>query len=500
MSNLLDTARQWLRRARRAERRELREFVVWLEHTRNLVHLSVLLFVPILIAIVTVISNNVNVFPFVLFPPLASGTFTLFADPEGKYASPLTFVAGLTVGALCGTAAIWVAAYTTLQNPLQAETLAVSPVTAALAVFLTGAATWAFDLEQPSAFSTALLALIAPEFTSPVSVGHFLLQYTGSVFVASSVVAVAFDFWRREFYEQRNRYLYRSTQGDDRVLVPMRGEDAEATAMFGAKLAAAHDTGKVVLVDVVDQDAIEAAAETLAAAGDTDTDVVDAETADLDAEAAETQAADTAAERLERQANRIRTQVGVRCEVVVASDGSDPAGTVLDTADETNCDLVVAPYEEHRGALSGFVRSLFQGDVDAIAYRPAPDSDPRRRWRHVLVPVRRAGDTAHAMIDFARRLTGRTGSVGVCNCIQRESDRRDAESMLADLVEAFEGTFETRVARADITRFLAANDDHYDLFLIGASTDRSAASRFVSPPTFERLQELDADVAIVHRP
>jgi hypothetical protein len=34
---------------------------------------------------------------------------------------------------------------------------------------------------------------------------------------------------------------------------------------------------------------------------------------------------------------------------------------------------------------------------------------------------------------------------------------------------------------------------------MGASTDRSRASRFVSPPTFERIQELDCDVAIVDR-
>lgn len=37
-----------------------------------------------------------------LFPPLASGTYTLFADPEGRYADPWTFVAGMAAGALCG--------------------------------------------------------------------------------------------------------------------------------------------------------------------------------------------------------------------------------------------------------------------------------------------------------------------------------------------------------------------------------------------------------------
>ncbi|WP_433623215.1 universal stress protein [Halomicrococcus sp. NG-SE-24] len=502
LRDLVDVVRPWLQRARRVERRELREFAAWLEHTSNLVHISVLLFVPVLIAAVTVISNTGDVFPFVLFPPLASGTFTLFADPEGKYASPTKFVAGLTAGALCGTAAIWVAMHTALHDPLGTDSLRVSPVAAALTIFLTGVVTWAFDFEEPSAFSTALLALIAPVFSNSGTVGDFLLQYAGSVFVASSVVAVAFSFWRSEFYEQRERYLYRSTQGDDQVLVPMRGEDAEAAAMFGAKLAAAHDAGKVVLVDVVDDRAIAEAAETLSTEAATDTTLVDPETSELDPEedVAEAQAADDAAERLETQAHRIRTKLGVRCEVVVAGDGSNPGQTVLRTAREMNCDLIVTPYEEYRGGLSGFVRTLFGGTVNAVAYRPAPDSEPRRRWRRVLVPVRRAGDTAHAMIDFARRLVGRGGSVGVCTCIDREGDRRSTESMLADLVEAFDGSFETRVARSDIEEFLASNDDHYDLFIIGASTDRSAASRFVAPPTFQRIGDLDCDVAVVHRP
>jgi hypothetical protein len=39
----------------------------------------------------------------------------------------------------------------------------------------------------------------------------------------------------------------------------------------------------------------------------------------------------------------------------------------------------------------------------------------------------------------------------------------------------------------------------YDLVIIGASRDRSVASRFVSPPTFERIGDLDADVAILDR-
>jgi nucleotide-binding universal stress UspA family protein len=488
-----------LRRVRRFERRELRAFRRWIEHTANLIHLSILLVIPLLIALVTAISNSVSVLPFVLFPPLASGTYTLFADPEGSYASPTKFVGGLTAGALCGTVAVWVGVHTTLRDPIAAAELVVSPVEAALAIFLTGGVTWALDFEEPSAFSTALLALIAPAFGTPGSVGEFFVQYVGSVFVASAIVAAAFHVWRERFYERRSRYLYESTKGDDHVLVPMGTEADRPTAMFGARLAAAHDAGKVVLLDVVDEAAVERAARTMAVPTDgAETRLVDADVAETDAvETEEVQVAERSAERLEAEARRIETKVGVPCEVVVVGDGTDRSRTVLKTARETNCDLVVAPYEEEKGGLSPFVRGLFRSDIDAVAFRSADDS--RERWKRALVPVRRAGDTAHAMIEFARRVAGRSGRVSVCTCIDREGERRGAETTLANLVEAFEGSFETRVSRSSIGSFLSANDGYYDLVIMGASTDRSAASRFVSPPTFERIHDLDCDVAIVHR-
>ncbi|WP_128476468.1 HPP family protein [Halorussus pelagicus] len=488
-----------LRRVRRFERREVREFRRWIEHTGNLIHLSVLLLVPLLIALVTAISNSVAILPFVLFPPLASGTFTLFADPEGTYASPTKFVGGLTAGALCGTVAIWVGVNTALHDPIAATELFVSPVEAALAVFLTGGVTWALDFEEPSAFSTALLALIAPVFGTPGSVGTFFLQYVGSVFVASTIVAGAFHVWRKHFYERRSRYLYESTNGDDHVLVPMRSDADRPTAMFGARLAAAHDAGKVVLLDVVDEASVEEAARTMAVPTDgADARLVDTDAAETDAvETEEVQVAQRSAERLEAEARRIETEVGIPCEVVVVGDGTDRSRTVLKTARETNCDLVVAPYEEEAGSLSPFVRGLFRGDIDTVAFRSGDDS--RERWKRVLVPVRGAGDTAHAMIEFARRVAGESGRVSVCTCIDGEGERRAAETTLANLVEAFEGSFETRVSRSSIESFLSANDSYYDLTIMGASTDRSAASRFVSPPTFERIHELDCDVAIVHR-
>ncbi len=482
-----------LSRVRRVRRRETKEFRRWLETSTNLRHLTAMVALPVLIAGITALSDRVEELSFLLYPPLASGTYTLFSDPDGRYASPRNFVGGLGTGAVCG----WFSVYfseTFLHVP-EIQPLEAHPITAGLAVFLTIAATWSLSLELPAAFSTSLLAVV---------VGVHEPTYVASVIVSSLIVVSVFSVWHTEFYQKRSRYLYQSTKGDDHVLVPMRGEYAEDAAMFGAKLASAHDAGKVVLVDIVDEDAIEEVRETAEAPDAEDPTLVRGQATELETEeVAETHAADDVATDLERQAQRIRTRMGVPCEVVVAGDGTNESRTILRTARETNCDLVVAPYEEKHGGLSPFVRKLFRGRIDAIVYRPAPDTDPvdvrECQWKRVLVPIRRAGDTAHAMIDFARRLAGATGTVSVCTCIDRESKRRRAESTLADLVEAFSGSFETRISRRNIDDFLTANDDHYDLVIIGASTDRSAASRFISPPTFERLHDVECDVAVVHR-
>ena len=71
--------------------------------------------------------------------------------------------------------------------------------------------------------------------------------------------------------------------------------------------------------------------------------------------------------------------------------------------------------------------------------------------------------------------------------------------MLADLAEPFEGGIETRVSGTDIHSFLDRTAEEYDLVIIGASQDRSAASRFITPPTFERLDDIETDIAIVDR-
>ncbi|QLC32998.1 HPP family protein [Halarchaeum sp. CBA1220] len=499
---MLDGARRRLRRLRRRaralERRRSRDARHWLAETSNLTHASVLLFVPLLIGFVTLLSNELQVLSFLLFPPLASGTYTLFADPEGRYANPWTFVGGMSLGAFCGWAAIEFTAL--LTGPSASAGVAtpgglweVHAWAAALAIFLAGALTWVLDLELPSAFSTALLVLL----TDPgrfVSVAGITVStsvvYVATVALSASVVAGAFAVWRHEFYERRARYLYSTTQADDHVLVPMRGETGDATAMFGARVAAAHDAGKVVLLDVVDDDAIDAAERRLLEEGDAE----GGDSAEGDGrERAERRAADEAAADLERCAARIETRVGVPCEVVVAVESGITVTSLLDAARDTNCDLVVTALErDPDGTPTRFLRELFRSDIDAIAF----DSKTERTdWKRVMVPVRAAGQLAHAMVDYGQRLAGKVGTVSVCTCIGDERSRRTAESMLANLTETSDARCETRVSRASLDEFIERNESHYDLVVFGA---HDYGSRFAVSQAFEWAEETETDAAVVH--
>ncbi|GAD53264.1 hypothetical protein MBEHAL_2024 [Halarchaeum acidiphilum MH1-52-1] len=501
---MLESLRRRLRAARRRagtlERRQSRDARHWLAETSNLTHASVLVFVPLLIGFVTFLSNELQLVSFLLFPPLASGTYTLFADPEGKYANTWKFVGGLSLGAFCG----WIAIeFTALFAPAVAggggAPWQVHAWAAALAIFLTGVLTWVLDLEEPSAFSTALLVLL----TDP---GRFIdvagiavstsVVYVVTVAISTSIIAIAFVAWRREFYERRARYLYTTTQADDHVLVPMRGDTDTETAMLGARLAAAHDAGKVVLLDVVDDEAIAAAERRLIEEHD-DVELGD-ENRDVEADAdvrelAERSAADEAAADLERRAARIETRVGVPCEVVVTVEADLSVPGLLDVARDTNCDLVATPLErEDDGTPTRFVRELFRSDIDTVAF----DSKAERTdWKRVMVPVHRAGPLAHAMVDYGQRLAGRAGTVSVCTCIGDERSRRDAESMLANLTETTDARCETRVSRSTLDQFIDRNESHYDLVIIGAHT---RGTRLSAPEAFERTRDVDTDVAVVH--
>ena len=500
------------RRIGRIERRERSEFRRWLQNTANLLHLSVVVVVPLVLAAVTYLSNQVQTLSFLLFPPLAAGAYTLFSDPEGRYADPIRFVTSLSTGAVCGLASYTavVVAYGGIQPGV------VRPESAALAIFLTGIVTWAAGIESPSAFSTALLALVTGE-VDPVT-------YVVSVVAATTFVAAVFTVWRERFYERRAEYLYETVRGDDHVLVPMRGETAIQAAFFGAWLAAAHDAGKLVLLDVVedtpdgpegdlqpsvnDDGGIEAGSGTAHSADApgrsraTDSigasDRIDPHERDdaVDAGGVAGSLSSTTAEtvaRLEECAATIRTQVGIPCEVAVVA--GSPVGATIGAARNANCDLVVVPDQTEDSDTSSYLGGIFASPIDAIAFRSRSD---RRRWRRILVLVARPGDTAHGMIDFATRLAG-TGTVSVTTCIRTESERRAAESRLERLVETADGAIETRVARSSVESFVAENAESYDLIVLGSSGERSPASRFVSPPTYKRLQDADCDVAVFNR-
>lgn len=461
-------------------RQKQTDFHRWLENTRNFIHLSLLLFIPLLIALVTFLSNMVNLLPFLLFPPLASGTYTLFANPESSYASPQRFVGGMTLGAICG----WIALKGTARYwyHVPPQTVDVHPGAAAFAVLLTGVLTWVLDLEVSQAFSTALLVLV---------VGVTQLIYVVSVFVSSTLVAGVFLIWRRYVYEERADYLYQTIHGDDHVLVPMRGETAATIASFGAQLAAPHKASKVVLLKIIHTEDI-ASGETLVETNGGMTTIKNEPTTPTDISSS----AEKVAEELEAHADRITDRFDLPCEVVVVAGDPDDARTVVQTARDMDCDLIVTPYETANGKLSQFVRGLFASTLDVVAVRT---DGQQTKWDRILVPIKYPGDVAHAMLDFADRIAGKTGHAAICHCIDSEHKRREAEEMVANLAETFERAFETRVTTAPIEEFLSANDSNYDLTIIGSSTERTVVSRVIDPPTFQELETLDCDLAIVHR-
>ncbi|MFQ3318254.1 MAG: hypothetical protein ACI8UR_000392 [Natronomonas sp.] len=475
LNRLRERASGRLRRVGQLGRRLLRTGRRRLEETNTLIHVSILLFVPFLVALLTYLSNRLVYLSFFVFPPLAAGTYAMFANPESEYASPVRFVTGLTAGALCAVIAMQVAIHVVYPT-LPPSAIEVDAPGAAFAVLLTGAVTWLLDIEEAAAFSMALLGLLV----DPSQQVPFVL----SVFIASSIVAGVFTVWHDLLYEQRAEYLYQSTKGDDHVLVPIRGDHPRATAMLAGRLAAAHDAGKVVLLDVVEEDDAEADAETTPEAAPDDTD----EEADPELTAT--------VSGLEELAGTVEGTLDVPCQVVVATRGQSAARTVQQTAVETNCDLIAAPYETEDGEITPFIGTLLKSDLDVLVHR---SETGQTDWQRIAVPVRSPSDTAHAMIDFAHRIAGATGRVSVAHCIDSEKRRRAGDRMLANLVETAEGRIETHVANASVERFLRRIARTNDLVIIGASRDRSRASRLISPPTFERLQNLDTDIAIVDR-
>jgi hypothetical protein len=471
--------------------RALRAARGWIETTENLIHLVVLILVPLLLATVTWLSNITPFVSFLVYPPLASGTYTLFADPEGRYAEPRKFVGGMTLGALCGWVSLEITArYWYLVPPEQFQ---VHAGATALSIFLTGLSTWLLDLEVPTAFSAALLVLVS---------GSEQLVYVVGIAVSSAIVAGAFAFWYDRFYEHRAQYLFQTVKSDDRVLVPIRDPDRdEETALFAAYLAAAHEAGKVVLYQAVSPE--ETAAPSQEGESNEQTQIESRSGSLLfdtgpDIEPPESLSPDLL-EQLQSIERTIEESVEVPCEMVITeADPADPR-PVLETARTVDCDLVVSRYdyqELEREGPTSFLAGLFRGGIDVIGFHSA---ERQTSWSRILVLVKTADELSHAMLDFANRLATATANVSVCRCISDPSERNRAESMLHDLVSSFQAQFETRVSYGNVPEFLRRYGRNYDLAIVGASSERSTASKVLSPPTFVDLEDVECDVAIVHR-
>jgi len=113
--------------------------------------------------------------------------------------------------------------------------------------------------------------------------------------------------------------------------------------------------------------------------------------------------------------------------------------------------------------------------------------------------IRTPSEIANAMMDFAQRLVPPGGTISACSVISSERERRHAEMVLEEVVDSLSVPVETRIGHGTVEAFLERNAGAYDVAFIGASTDRTAASRLISTPTHEHIHDLDCDLAIVHR-
>ncbi len=474
------SGRDWIETAKRLQRalkyHGLQVLRRRISSTDRLLHVMIVFVVPLLLAGLTWLSNAVSVLPFVIYPPLAAGTYTLFADPESQYADPRRFVGGMTLGAASGWAALsFLTAVWYTVPPGQME---VHAGATALAVGLTALLTWTLDLEVPTSFSAALLALLAgPSFHYVIAIG-----------LSSGAVAIVYSVWREHIYDRRADFLYRTARRDDRVLIPVRGVPAEEdTALFGAWLAAAHEAGTVVIYRATpDQQMPPPDVDPASKAGENGIVTVEAE--------GETTATPELA-TLDRVRRTIEETVDVPTELAIETGDPDDPATAVAAAAALDCDLIVTGQAEPLPEPTPFLTGIFASPIDAVAFQP---TEATTSWSRVLVLVRGPGPTARAMVDFATRIAATPDRVSVAHTVEGKEGRRAAETMLTELVDSFESDIETRVATGSVEDFLAQNARYYDVVFIGSSSDRSVASRILSPPTFQHLEEVAVDLALVH--
>lgn len=445
---LRDRLRRWRRGIRQRSDRNAGDVLDRLTRLDRVRSVTAFVVVPVVVAAITFLTNALDALSFLLFPPLAAATHRLFAHPGEPSSSPQSVVVGLTAGAVGGW--LGTAVSHRVFGPPAGGLFSVSVPAAVLSVLCTGVLLWLIDVDLSPAYAVSLLVPLLD-----VPPGVFVL----SVVAASGMVAAVFLGWQRFVYDRRAERLYAAVSSENNVLVPVRDDDR--LVHFAGRLAAGRESSKLQLAVTDDRQA----------------------------------GGDACQPRRDELAADVEAAVDVTCDVVEEPGSGDRARRISRLARETNCGLVVVPYEADGDALAPWIRQLFDSDLDVVV----ADVETETTWTRQLVAVRRAGRLSHAMVEYARRLAGDDGRISIGTSIDDERERRAAETMCANLAEAFPGPFETRVANAPFEAFVERTADRHDMLWLGAGTDRSRPSRFVSPPVFRRVRDLDCDVAIVHR-
>ncbi len=423
---------------------------LWLQRTTTLVRLSVLVFVPLTIGVVTWLSNISDAVAFLLFPPLAAGTYTLFSNPAN--ASPRTFVLGTTAGAGCGWIAVVIETQLTMGTGGP-----VSPAGAAFSVLLAGIVTWLVRIDEPGTYSTSLLVLVT---------GTNELIYILEVAASGLVMTGVFLLYRRRIYQRHTQYLYRTLHGSKTVLVPLWGvspadgtppahrivdDIGQAVAHFGAQITAASGTRLVLLA---------------------------AENPETDGQAVD---------QVTEVAQRLEQQYDITCEIVVVST-TDYIRSIKTVARDTGSDLIVTAFDP---ATPGPLESLFETGSDVVGLDTTAET---RRWRRALVGIRSVEEINGVGVDIATRVAD---NVRVAHSVDEGEQRHEIQQRLKRLATAIDSTITTQVTSIAPTEYFTTAATDYDLLVLGAGTDRTAVSRAITPPLFYQLQTA-CDIAVVH--
>ncbi|WP_435098824.1 hypothetical protein [Halarchaeum sp. P4] len=116
------------------------------------VRLAAIFLVAPLLGVVTAAANTLAALPFLLFPPLAAVSYSLFTRETRSVAWDVPVA--LTVGACSGwLAAVLVGAFRTLPS----HPYTVSPLVVVFTVVFAGVSLWALNIEVPPAFAVGLL-------------------------------------------------------------------------------------------------------------------------------------------------------------------------------------------------------------------------------------------------------------------------------------------------------------------------------------------------------